>query len=100
MRLALVLALLVACKGDPIKCDQACRNFATLVYWKTADAEIAKLPPDQRDALRKTKLAEFNKYVEAGIDQCVTQCQSANNESQLDCMIAAHTGDQAQSCLK
>jgi hypothetical protein len=103
MRLVLVLALLAGCQGDPVKCDQGCRNFAALAYWRTADVEIAKLPPAQRDAARKTKLAEYNKYLETGIDMCVTQCQSAsrfNNDGQIDCLIAAHTADQAQACLK
>ena len=101
MRLVLAIALLAgACKGDPVKCDQGCRNFATLVYWKHADAEIASVPAEQRDALRKKKLGELNQMFERGLDMCVTQCMSANNEADTDCLIAAKTADQAESCVK
>src|SRR5262249_19566349 len=64
----LALTLLGACKGDAQKCDTGCRNFATLRYWKAADAEVAAAPADQRDALRKQKLGEFDQKLESGID--------------------------------
>jgi hypothetical protein len=101
MRLALVLTLLLcACRGDAQKCETGCRNFATLVYWKNADAEVAATSPGQRDALRKRKLGELDSKLENGIDMCVSQCQSANNEADLECMIAAKTADQATECLQ
>lgn len=96
----LVLATLGGCKGDPVKCDQACRNFAQLMFWKEADAEIAKAPPAERDALRKKKLGELSDKVERGIDMCISQCTSANNEGDMDCMIAAKTADQVQACVQ
>ncbi|HEX4419256.1 MAG TPA: hypothetical protein VH165_15195 [Kofleriaceae bacterium] len=104
MRLDLAMMLLLgvvgACKGDPVKCEQGCRNFATLVYWKNADAEIAHAPADQRDALRKKKLGELDKQLERGLDMCVTQCQSANNTDDIDCLVGAKTADQALACMK
>lgn len=101
MRLALALMLLLgACKGDPVKCEQACRNYGTLLYWKKADAEIAAAAPEQRDALRRRRLGELDSKLEGGIDMCVSQCRSANNEDDVDCMIAAKTADQADACLK
>jgi len=101
LTLALGLALgLVACKGDPVKCDQGCRNFATLVYWKTADAEIAAAPADQRDALRKHHLGKFESMLASGIDACVGQCKSAGNTETIDCLIEAKTADQALACTK
>jgi hypothetical protein len=101
MRLAVALALVIcACRGDPVKCDQGCRNFATLVYWKHADAEIAATPADQRDAVRKRFLGKFDSMLENGVDVCISQCQSANNTDQVDCMIEAKTGDQALACVK
>jgi hypothetical protein len=101
MRLVLALTLfLCACKGDAQKCETGCRNFATLMYWKNADAEVAAAPADQRDALRKRKLGEFDSKLENGIDMCVSQCQSANNDADVECWIAAKTGDQAAECLK
>ena len=104
MRLVLVLLVtaldLGACKGDAVKCEQACRNFATLAYWVTADKEVAAAPPDKRDALRKRKLGEFDSKLENGVDLCISQCQSANNDEQVDCMIAAKTGEQALACVK
>jgi hypothetical protein len=101
MRLVLAFAVaLCACKGDPVQCDQGCRNFATLVYWKNADAAIAAAPADQRDALRKRMLGKFDSELENGVDGCISQCQSANNSAQLECMIAAKTADQAIACTK
>jgi len=104
MRLALTLTLLVsvcaACKGDFQKCDTACRNYGTLLYWKLADAEIAAAPASEREALRKRKTAELTSKLEAGVDLCVSQCQSANKADDIDCMIAAKTADQAAACLK
>ncbi|HEX2691012.1 MAG TPA: hypothetical protein VHN14_30570 [Kofleriaceae bacterium] len=98
--LALALALVGACKGDAQKCETGCRNYATLQYWKVTDAELVAAPADQRDALRKRKLGEFNQKLESGIDMCVSQCQSANNDTQIDCLIAAKTADQATECVK
>jgi hypothetical protein len=105
MRLVLAVTLVVAvalgaCRGDPVKCDQGCRNFAKLVYWKNADAEIAALPADQRDAARKDHLGKFQRDLEGGIDTCVSQCQSANDMVTVDCWIAAKSADQALACSK
>jgi hypothetical protein len=103
MRLAIALAfastaVLSACRGDPVKCEQGCRNYATLVYWKHAEAKIAAAPADQRDAVRKQQQDELDRYLEQGVPVCVRQCQSANNTDQTDCMIAAKTADQATAC--
>jgi hypothetical protein len=104
MRLALVLTavtgLLGGCKGDFVKCDQACRNYARLAYWKRADARLAEFPADRRDAERKALLAKFDHDLEAGIDQCVSQCQSANNAELVECWIDAKTADQVDNCSK
>jgi hypothetical protein len=103
MRLAIALALasivaLGACRGDPVKCDQGCRNYATLVYWKQAEAKIAAAPADQRDAVRKQHQDELDRYLEQGVPVCASQCQSANNTDQTECMIAAKTAAQATAC--
>jgi hypothetical protein len=99
-RAVLVLTLLVACKGDPQRCDQAARNYATLKYWSVADVEIAKAPAADRDKLRREKLAKFEDSVERGIDAVVAQCVSANNDEQVDCMIDAKTIAEARLCSK
>lgn len=100
MVLLLVGTAIAACRGDAQQCDQGCRNAAGLVYWRTADQEIAAAPADQRDALRKRKLAEFATKLEGGVDMCVSQCQAAGNQAQIDCLIAARTADQALACSK
>jgi len=106
MRLALVaaFALLVpalpACKGDPQKCEQAARNYATLMYWKRTDAELALLPPDKQASARKRKLSEFTNALEKDIDFFTQQCVSANNDTQVDCMIAAKTADEVTRCAE
>jgi hypothetical protein len=102
-RLLLFLALgagLGACKGDRKQCEDACRNSATLLYWRDADAEIAKAPADKREALRKTKLGMFDSKLENGVELCISQCTSANNETQTKCMIEAKTAEQIDGCVK
>lgn len=100
-RLVLATAIFVtACRGDAQKCEQACRNVYTLTYWQRADGEIAKLPPEQRKLERQKRLSDFTNRLELGVDTCTTQCQSANNDQQIDCMIAAKTADQAIACAK
>jgi hypothetical protein len=99
--LGLVVPLgLAACKGDAVKCEQGCRNYGALVFWKNAEIEIAAAAPDKRDDLRKTMLGKFNTDLDGGIALCVSQCQSANNTDDVECMIAAKTGDQAVACFK
>jgi hypothetical protein len=88
----------VGCKGDLAKCDLACRNYATLLYWQLSDAEINAAPAAQRDTLRRKKLAEFDAKLENGVDMCVNQCASANNTETIDCMIEAKSGSAAKAC--
>ena len=94
------LMLAGACRGDAKKCELGCRNYATLIYPQIVDAEVAAAPADQRDAVRKRMLGEFDEKVQSGIDLCVSKCQSANNEADTECLIAAKTADQATACLK
>jgi hypothetical protein len=101
MRLLAVLVLAfaaTACKGDKEKCEQAARNFATLTYWDRTNAELAKLPEGEREGARKKKLSAFTNELEGKIDVVVSQCQSANNDDQVDCMIAAKTAKQVLDC--
>lgn len=87
-----------ACKGDAKKCEEAARNYATLMYWKKADADIAKLPEADRALARKKKLSEFTNGLESGIDARIQQCVSANNDEQVDCMIKAKTAEAVAKC--
>jgi len=102
MRRALfvTLVLLAACKGDRDKCEKACRNYGTLLYWDLADKAIQAAPEAERDALRKRKLGEFSSLLENGVDTCVNQCASANNDKQVECMTTAKTAAQAAECVK
>jgi hypothetical protein len=95
-----VTAILGACRGDAVKCEKACRNYGTLVYHKNAEDKVAAEPAATRDALRKRLADKFESDLANGIAQCTSQCQSANNTDDVDCMIAAKTGDQALACLK
>lgn len=100
MRYLLVICLvLAACKGDRNKCEQACRNYGTLVYWKKIDLEIAALPEAERDAHRRKRLGAFSSLLENGVDHCINQCTSANNDEQVDCMINAKTAVVAEQCV-
>jgi len=95
-----VLGLLAACKGDRDKCEKACRNYATLLYWDIADHAIQAAPPAERDALRKRKLGEFSSILENGVDTCINQCTSANNDKQNECMTDAKTAAEAKKCVQ
>lgn len=96
---ALVVSIL-GCKGDPQKCEEAARNYATLMFWKRTDVEIAALPLEKQKAARTRKLSEFTNGLEKDIDFYTSQCVSANNDDQVDCMIAAKTAEQAQKCAE
>jgi hypothetical protein len=96
-----VLALASAalgCKGDRNKCEVACRNYATLTYWEKTDAEIAAAPEADRENLKKKKLSEFTNYLEQGVDLCVNQCSSANNDEQIECMTKATKASEIRLC--
>ena len=97
--LALALLALGACKGDPVECEKACRNYATLKYWEKADAEIAALPEDQQAAARADKEAKLEGELEQGMNFCVASCTSANNDDQNACLIAAKTVAEAKACV-
>ena len=98
--LALVIGFMLGCQGDPQKCEQAVRNYTSLKYWAAADIEIGSAKPEDREALRKQKLVEYNTQLERGLPAMISQCQSARNNSMVDCMINAKTYDQAKVCDK
>lgn len=85
-------------KVDAKKCEQAARNYATLVYWERADAEIAKLPADQQALERSKREAAFANELETRINVVTQNCRNSRNEDQADCMIAAKTGADARKC--
>ena len=96
--LVAVVSLALGCKGSPEKCEKACRNYAELVYWKQADAEINAAPVEQRDELRKKKMGEFSHNLSRGVDMCTSKCMSANNDEETNCLINAKTAEQAKAC--
>lgn len=101
MRCALALVFVLSitgCKGDPVKCEKACRNYAQLVYWEQAEAEIAAVPVAERDALRKQKMGEFSANLSKGVDLCTSKCMSANHDEDIDCLIAAKTAKDVKAC--
>ncbi len=100
MRLLLGVLVLAAlgCKGDPTKCEKACRNYAELVFWKQADVEINAAPTAERDALRKKKMGEFTHNLSKGVDMCTSKCMSANNDKTTNCLLDAKTAEQAKKC--
>ncbi len=86
------------CKGDPTKCEKAIRNYTALVFWDAADKEIAAAPAADRAELRKKKLADYSAQLDRGLDMLTSQCVSANNDDQVQCMIDAKTADDAHKC--
>lgn len=100
MRWALVFVVVMAAckKGDPKKCDVACRNFAQLTFWHGADPKIDALPPEQRDEARKKALAEFTRNMERGLDLCTSKCVDANYDKDVSCWTNAKTYDDLKKC--
>jgi hypothetical protein len=96
--LLLASFVLAGCKGDRVQCETACRNYGTLQYWDKNDPLIASAPADQRDAMRREKLADFETALESGVETCITQCVSANNQTTIDCMIGAKSAKAARAC--
>jgi hypothetical protein len=88
-----------SCKGDPEKCKQMCQNYAHLDYWEGANAEIDKLPVEERDAARHAHMATFTQFLERGLDYCTSQCVAANAPDDMNCVIAAKTRAQAKACM-
>src|SRR5688572_7303222 len=96
----LLLALsLGGCSRPSAKdCEEALRNYVTLLYWEKAEAEIAAAPPEQREALRKAKADENEKQIQAGMDLGVMQCRGARDHDGVKCMKAATTAAAARKC--
>jgi hypothetical protein len=87
-----------ACKGDPEKCDRACRHYAELVYWDQANTEIAAAPADKQAELRRDKTAKFAADLEHGIDFCVSKCVSANYDHDVQCWLDAKSAADVKAC--
>ena len=98
MRYLVAILCVLGCKGDPDRCELACRNYAQLVFWEVAEKEIAAAPVAERDALRKKKMGEFSHNLSKGVDMCSSKCMSANHEQDIDCLINAKTAKEAKSC--
>ncbi len=102
MFLALTLAgLLAGCfKGDKKECEAASRNYAKLVFWKTAEAKLAAMPESERALEREKLTSAYETEVEAKIEGITSMCVSANNDDMVACMKKATTGDQALKCAE
>ena len=100
MRLALALLVAIAAckKGDPVKCDIACRNYAQLQFWHDHQKEIDAAPPDQRDAVRTKLLAEFTRGMERGLDLCTSKCVDANYDKDVTCWTNAKSYADLEKC--
>jgi hypothetical protein len=83
---------------DAARCERACRNYATLKYWHTADADISALPLGQQAAARQQKETELTSKLASGIGTCATACLAAKNAVQTDCMANAKSFDELGAC--
>jgi hypothetical protein len=97
---ALLLALsLAGCdKATVAECDKGCRNYFELHYWQAADMEIARAPAEQRDDLRKQKIAELESRMMQNLDLCVQKCKSGADSERAKCWAAARTTAEAKKC--
>jgi uncharacterized protein (TIGR03382 family) len=98
--LLVLSALAPGCRGDREKCAAAAQHFAELVYWEGANAEIAALPPERREAARKQKLLAFNQELDAQLQLRISQCVGANADGQADCINASKTAAEALKCAE
>jgi hypothetical protein len=94
----LVTSAAAGCKGDPVQCEAAIRNYTQLVYWDKADKEIADAPEADRAKLRADKLAAYERELARGIDGLTARCVSAHNDKEVQCMIDAKTATDARAC--
>jgi hypothetical protein len=99
-RCLLVAVAMLGCKGDRVQCEKAVRNYYSLVYWEQAEKDIAAAPAADRDKLRKDKLGKFEADMARGVDTVVSQCVSANNDDQVDCLLEAKTAPEAKACME
>ncbi len=83
---------------DDAACEKACRNFATLKFWQSADAQIAQLPEAARGAQREAATVQLARQLEERGPTCVTQCRSANDALATHCMGSAATVDALAAC--
>jgi len=99
--LTAALAVGTGCKRpSPEDCEAAISNWFKLVYWEQVEKEIAEAPPEQREELRKTKLADRDAKMKEGMDLAVAQCRAARDFEGVKCMKAATTAAQARACRK
>jgi hypothetical protein len=96
--LAAVLALAGCSRPSAKDCEEALRNYVTLLFWEQAEKDIAAAPPEQRDALRKEKAALNEKQIKEGMELGVMQCRGARDHDGVKCMKAATTAAQARKC--
>lgn len=100
LAVVLVVAMSSCKRPSSQACEEALRNYATLLYWEQAEVEIAAALPAERDALRATKLAERDKLITEGMMMAVSQCRAARDFDGVKCMKEAHTAAQARACRK
>jgi len=89
-----------ACKGDRKKCEEVCRHVYELTFWEKADAEIAAAPAEEREKLKKRKLAMLSAEIENGVELCINQCSSANNDDMNACLLKAKTTKDVVTCTE
>jgi hypothetical protein len=98
---ALMLLILPACKRPSAEsCEEALRNYATLMFWEQAEAEINQAPVAEREKLRAAKLLERDAKIKEGMDFAVAQCRAARDFDGVKCMKAARTAAAARACRK
>jgi hypothetical protein len=88
-----------ACGASGADCDKACRNYFTLHYWEDSDKDIARVPPGQRDALRKKKVEELDPRMQNELGMCVSQCREAADDKIAKCMIDSKSVKDVEACV-
>jgi|GEM_PF-1475105 len=103
---SVVIAIVLVLAGSGCKrpssqaCEEALRNYATLMYWEKVEAELAAAPPSERDALRATKITQRDQLIDEGLVMAISQCRAARDFDGVKCMKEAHSATQARACRK
>jgi hypothetical protein len=85
----LVAVVVVGCgKPSPKDCEEALRNWFTLVYWEKAE----------REAMRADKVKEKDRQLQGGLELAINQCRGSRDKDGVKCMKDAKTAAQARKC--
>jgi hypothetical protein len=94
----LAVALLSACQRKVTRsdCHRMIEHYLDMVVG--ADPSFAKLPPEQKEAIREMKRAV--RMAEPSVSQVQTRCEAEVSRKEYDCTENAKNPDEWQACIE